>query len=51
MEGVEGSFTGNVFMPESAGIAKVTATVGDVSAELDINVLSGPVKLTSAMRK
>ena len=46
VEGVEGSFTGNVFMPESAGIAKVTATVGDVSAELDINVLSGPVKLT-----
>ncbi|HEY8421311.1 MAG TPA: phosphodiester glycosidase family protein [Thermoclostridium sp.] len=46
VEGVEGGFTGNVFKPKSAGTAKVIATVGDVSAEMDVNVLSGPVKLT-----
>ena len=46
VEGVEGSFTGNVFRPASVGTAKITATVGEISAETDVKVLSGPVKLT-----
>lgn len=44
--GVEGSFTDNVLKPKSAGVARIVATVGDISAEMDINVLSGPAKLT-----
>lgn len=44
--GVDGSFSGNELTPKSAGVAKVIATVGDISAEIDISVLNGPVKLT-----
>lgn len=44
--GVEGVFDGNVLIPASAGQGKVTATVGDVTAEFPVNVLSGPVRLT-----
>jgi len=46
VEGVDGHFEGNVFRPLSAGTAKITATVGDISAEVYVNVLSGPVRLT-----
>ena len=46
VEGVDGSFEGSVFKPKSAGTAKVTATVGDISADMYVKVLSGPVKLT-----
>lgn len=44
--GVEGSFKDNELTPASAGLAKVIATVDNISAEVDINVLDGPVKLT-----
>ncbi|ANW99439.1 exopolysaccharide biosynthesis protein [Thermoclostridium stercorarium subsp. thermolacticum DSM 2910] len=46
VEGVEGSFTGNVFRPLSSGTAKIIATVGDVSAETYVKVLDQPAKLT-----
>lgn len=46
VSGVEGSFTGSVFRPKSAGTAKITATVGNISAETKIKVLSGPESLT-----
>jgi len=45
VEGVEGGFEGNIFRPLSSGMAKITATVGEVSAEVYINVLNGPARL------
>lgn len=46
VEGVEGSFDGNVFKPASAGTAKITATIGNISGETYVKVLNGPAKLT-----
>jgi len=46
IEGVEGSFKGNVLKPSTAGQGKVIATVGDVSAELPVQVFGEVAKLT-----
>ena len=46
VSGIEGSFEGNVFRPTSVGSGKIIATVGDVSAEIEVNSLSAPVQLS-----
>ncbi len=43
--GVQGSFTGNTFYPKSVGEAKIKATVGNVSSEINVKVLQGPVQI------
>jgi exopolysaccharide biosynthesis protein len=45
VKGVEGTFKGNVFHPESYGEGVITAKVGDVSESIAISVLSSPVQL------
>jgi hypothetical protein len=45
VKGVEGVFDGNVFRPLSSGKGTIAATVGDVTSEFPVNVLSGPVEL------
>ncbi|NLM28522.1 MAG: exopolysaccharide biosynthesis protein [Clostridiaceae bacterium] len=50
IEGVEGSFTDNVLKPSTAGQGKVIATVGDVSAELPVQVFGEIAKLTLSHR-
>ncbi len=45
LAGVEGSFEENTCKPLSSGEGKVIATVGDVSAELPIEVFDGPAEL------
>jgi len=45
VEGIEGTFEGNIFRPTSVGSGKIIATVGDVSAEVEVNSLSSPVQL------
>lgn len=51
VSGVEGAFEGNVLRPASAGVATITATVGGVSSEMAVNVLSGPVKLSISSKE
>jgi len=46
IEGVEGGFTDNVLKPSTAGQGRVIATVGDVSAELPVQVFGKVAKLT-----
>lgn len=46
IDGVEGTFDGNVLKPASVGYGTVTATLGDITAQINVNVLSGPVKLS-----
>ena len=46
VEGVEGDFLENVFYPKSSGEAVITATFGDISSSIEVNVLSSPVELT-----
>jgi len=46
IEGVEGSFSENVLKPSAAGQGKVIASVGDVSAELPVQVFGEVAKLT-----
>ncbi|MCR4436895.1 MAG: phosphodiester glycosidase family protein [Clostridiales bacterium] len=45
VSGVEGYFKGSTFYPTSVGEGKVKASVGDISSEFDISVLSAPVQL------
>lgn len=45
VKGVEGRFEGNRFYPKTAGAGKIVATLGNVSSETDILVLSSPVEL------
>lgn len=45
VSGVKGTFAGNILRPASVGKGKVTARIGDLTAELDIRSLSGPAKL------
>ncbi len=45
VSGVTGSFKDGVFYPKSVGEAKITATVGTISASIPISVLSSPVQL------
>jgi len=56
VQGIAGSFKGNVFYPESVGKGKVTARIGEIEAEIEIYSLDTPVKLdlnpsTSKVRK
>lgn len=43
--GVKGTFKDNTFYPTTYGEAKIKATVGKVSAQLNISVLTSPVQL------
>lgn len=43
--GIEGRFEGNVFYPTSVGSGKIIATVGNITAEHEVNSLSSPVQL------
>jgi exopolysaccharide biosynthesis protein len=45
ISGVKGDFAGNVLYPQNAGRAVVTATVGSVTGEIEVNILEPPVKL------
>jgi len=45
VSGIKGSFQGNVFYPASAGQGKITAKVGDLTAEIEVRSLSSPVRL------
>ncbi len=45
VSGVQGSFDGSTFYPKSSGEAKIKATVGNISSELSVSVLSSPVQL------
>lgn len=45
VSGLQGRFDGNTFYPSSVGDGKITATIGDVSGEIDISVLSSPAQL------
>lgn len=45
VSGVQGYFKGNIFYPQSVGEGKITASVGNITAELPISVLSAPVQL------
>ncbi len=45
VSGVQGSFVGNVFYPKSVGEAKIKASIGNISAEIAVSVLSSPVQL------
>jgi exopolysaccharide biosynthesis protein len=42
VSGVNGTFKGNVFSPSTYGEGKITAKIGDVSASINISVLSKP---------
>lgn len=42
VSGVKGTFEGNVFRPSTYGEGKITAKVGDVTASINISVLSRP---------
>jgi hypothetical protein len=46
IEGVEGSFLENVLKPSTAGQGKVVATIGDISAELPVQVFERVAKLS-----
>lgn len=46
VSGVQGHFDGNNFYPTSVGDGKITASVGSISGEIDISVLSAPDSLT-----
>lgn len=43
----DGTFTGNIFYPSHSGVCRVTATCGDVTGTLDIQVLPAPVPFTA----
>lgn len=45
VSGVQGYFKDNIFFPQSTGEGKIKATIGSVSTELPVNVLSAPVQL------
>jgi exopolysaccharide biosynthesis protein len=45
VSGIKGTFSGSTLRPTSVGKGKVTAKVGDLTAELDICSLSSPVRL------
>lgn len=45
VSGIKGTFTGSTLRPTSVGDGKVTAKVGDLTAELDICSLSAPARL------
>ncbi|MGE5613584.1 MAG: phosphodiester glycosidase family protein [Bacillota bacterium] len=42
VSGVKGTFKGNVFRPSTYGEGKITAKIGNVSASINISVLSKP---------
>lgn len=46
VKGLEGSFKGNKFYPQSEGIGTITATIGNKSSSIDVKVLGNPGKLT-----
>lgn len=46
ISGVEGKFEKNTLYPQSVGEAKVKATIGTVTAELPVSILSSPVQIT-----
>ncbi len=45
VSGVQGSFKGSTFYPTSAGEAKIKASIGNISSETSIKVLSAPVQI------
>lgn len=45
VSGVEGSFSGNIFTPESEGKATITAKLGEVTKDISVNVLSAPTSI------
>lgn len=45
VSGLKGTFKKNVFYPQTVGDGTVTASVGSISASLDISSLSSPVQL------
>lgn len=46
VSGVKGTFEGNVFRPATYGEGKITAKVGNITASLNISVLSKPSMFT-----
>ncbi|HEX9061883.1 MAG TPA: phosphodiester glycosidase family protein, partial [Clostridia bacterium] len=50
VSGVDGTFSGNRFYPRSTGQGKITAKLGDMSADIDINVIEKPVMLELSKR-
>ena len=45
VEGVEGYWNGSVFYPETSGMGKITAHIGNVSATTTITVMNEPIAL------
>lgn len=45
VSGVEGEFIENTFYPKTTGKGKIIATLGNVSGDIEINVLAGPVQI------
>ncbi|NLC69050.1 MAG: phosphodiester glycosidase family protein [Clostridiaceae bacterium] len=45
VSGIEGNFEGNVFRPTSVGSGKIIASIGEITAEHEVNSLSSPVQL------
>ena len=45
VSGIDGVFQDNTFYPKSVGSGKIKATIGNISAEHEINSLSSPVEL------
>lgn len=45
VSGVKGSFTNNVFIPEEAGKATITATLDGISSSIEVECLEAPTQL------
>ncbi len=45
VSGVQGSFIGSTFYPKSTGNAKIKASIGSISSEINVKVLESPAEL------
>jgi exopolysaccharide biosynthesis protein len=51
VSGITGTFDGNSLTPTSAGTGKVTAKIGEITAEISVRSLSTPVKLSLSAKQ